>query len=229
MTFDADTPPPRDPLDDLRDRVLDEALAEAAFDGWTRSVLDRALGQAGIGPGERAGLFPRGVRDLLDYWAGREDAAVLAAFAALAEPPRGVTGKIRWLVHARIEALAPNKEAARRAAATLALPPYAETGARLTWRTADAMWRAAGDTATDFNHYTKRATLSAVYGSTAARFFSDDGQGPPDDPYAATWGFLDARLVDVMRFEKAKAKAASYVPDPAAVASVLGRLRYGRR
>ncbi|MBB4657911.1 COQ9 family protein [Parvularcula dongshanensis] len=228
MTEQAADAPLRDPLDDVRDRVLDEALAEAAFDGWTRRTLDRALGQADVRPQDRPFLFPEGVRDLLDYWAQREDARMLTGFGALAEAPRGVTAKIRWLVRTRIEGLAPDKEAARRAAATLALPPYIETGAKLTWRTADEMWRAAGDTATDFNHYTKRATLSAVYAATAARFFSDEG-GAADDPYAATWAFLDARLVDVMRFEKAKARAAGLAPDPAAIAAMLGRLRYGRR
>ena len=71
---------------------------------------------------------------------------------------------------ARLSALAPHKEAARRAAALLSLPMHAATGAKLVCATVDAMWRAAGDTATDFNFYTKRGILAGVYGATAMRW-----------------------------------------------------------
>jgi ubiquinone biosynthesis protein COQ9 len=103
---------------------------------------------------------------------------------------------------ARLVALKPHKEAARRAAAMLSLPMHAALGAKLAWRTVDAMWRAAGDTATDFNFYTKRGILAGVYGSTAMRWFNDDSADE-----AATREFLAARIENVMQFEKFKAKA----------------------
>ena len=206
-----------------RDAVLDEMLIEAPFEGWTASALDAAAREAG----EEVALpllFPRGVIDVLDWWNARADEATLAEFAALDPAPRGVTAKIRWLVRARIERLDPDREAARRAAATLALPPYAPAAARMTWRTADRIWRAAGDTATDWGHYSKRAILSGVYASTAARWFADEGEGEPER-YQATWDFLDARLAGVMRFEKVKARLPKVDMDGAA--AFLGRLRYG--
>lgn len=208
-----------------RDAVLDEMLIEAPFEGWTASALDAAAREAGETTALPL-LFPRGVADVLDWWGAREDARVLADFEALEQKPRGVTATIRHLVRARVLALEPDREAARRAAATLALPPYAATGTRMTWRTADRIWRAAGDTATDFNHYSKRAILSGVYASTTARWFADEGEGEgAPDRYQATWAYLDARLADVMRFEKAKAKLPKV--DPGAAAAFLGRLRYG--
>ena len=213
----ADDLPPR------RDAVLDEMLIEAPFEGWTRTALEAAAREAG----EEIALpllFPRGVADVLDWWGAREDGRVTRAFEADPGKPPGVTATIRRLVRDRILALEPDREAARRAAATLALPPYAATGTRMTWRTADRIWRAAGDTATDFNHYSKRAILSGVYASTAARWFADEGDGAPD-PYQATWDFLDARLADVMRFEKVKAKLPRVDAD--GFAAALGRLRYG--
>lgn len=206
-----------------RDAVLGEMLIEAPFEGWTASALEAAAREADESTALPL-LFPRGVADVLDWWSAREDAAVLTEFAALDTAPRGVTAKIGWLVRARVERLDPDREAARRAAATLALPPYAATGTRMTWRTADRLWRAAGDTATDFNHYSKRAILSGVYASTAARWFADEGDAEPER-YQATWDFLDARLSDVMRFEKVKAKLPRVDAD--GIAAALGRLRYG--
>lgn len=220
----------RDPLDPARDAVLDEMLAEAAFDGWTETSLERAA-KAADEALRLPLLFPLGVRDALDYWAEREDEAALAAWAALDPKPRGVTAGITWLVRQRIERLTPNREAARRAAATLALPPYVALGTRLTWRTADRIWRALGDEATDFNHYSKRAILSGVYASTAGRWFADEGQiqggvGEPE-PYQATWDFLDRRIGDVMRIEKAKTAARRGAPDVSGLVAALGRMRYG--
>ena len=208
-----------DDLSPRRDAVLDEMLIEAPFEGWTASALEAAAREAGE-PTALPILFPGGVAGALEWWSAREDDRVVAAFEALDPAPRGITTKIGWLVRHRIEALDPDREAARRAAATLALPPYAGTGARMTWRTADRIWRAAGDTSTDWGHYSKRAILSGVYAGTAARWFADESEG-----HRATWDFLDARLSDVMRFEKVKAKLPRL--GPGAAAAFLGRLRYG--
>jgi ubiquinone biosynthesis protein COQ9 len=110
--------------------------------------------------------------------------------------------RITAAVQARLSALRPHKEAARRAAAMLSLPMHAALGARLVYQTVDAMWRAVGDTSTDFNFYTKRATLAGVYGATAVRWFTDDSEDGK-----ATDEFLAARIENVMQFEKFKAKA----------------------
>ena len=108
--------------------------------------------------------------------------------------------RIAAAVKARLAALAPHKEAARRAAALLSLPMNASLGAKLMYRTVDAMWRAAGDTSTDFNFYTKRGILAGVYGATAVRWFTTEDE-------AAVDAFLAARIENVMQIEKFKAKA----------------------
>ena len=65
----------------------------------------------------------------------------------------------------------------------------------------DRIWTVLGDTARDFNWYSKRATLSGVYSSTVLYWLGDDSLD-----HQATWEFLDRRIEDVMRFEKTKAK-----------------------
>ena len=106
--------------------------------------------------------------------------------------------RIRTAVTTRLELLKANKEAARRAAAFLTLPPHVSMGAKLLYRTVDTIWRAIGDTSTDFNFYTKRAILAAVYSSTLMRWFTDDTE-------TATQEFLAHRIDNVMQFEKLKA------------------------
>ena len=132
-----------------------------------------------------------------------------------------VRDRIRHALRIRFEAAAGHEEAIRRALAILAQPPQAGLSARTLWRTADTIWRAAGDTATDYNHYTKRAILSAVYSATLLYWLDDDSEDK-----AATWAFIDRRIDGVMQFEKVKGRvlaATSRLPDPA---RFLGRLRY---
>ena len=75
-----------------------------------------------------------------------------------------------------------------------ALPHNAPLAATTLWRTVDAIWYAAGDTATDFNYYTKRGLLAGVYSATVLYWLEDKSEGQ-----AATWEFLDRRIADVMR------------------------------
>lgn len=217
--------------DDRRRDLLRAVLAEAAFEGWTDATLKMAAQYAAFSSKELARgdlelLFPKGVADVLAFWAMEEDAAMEQAFAALDPAPEKIREKVTWLVRQRIEQLEPHKEAARRAAATLALPQYASLGTRLTWATAGSVWRALGDQSTDANWYSKRATLSAVYASTLLRWFAEEDEDMSGE-YPATWAFLDERISNVMQIEKWKAKLRQTPFDPAGVASFLGRVRYG--
>jgi ubiquinone biosynthesis protein COQ9 len=121
----------------------------------------------------------------------------------------------------RVEVINPHKEALRRAQAILAQPQNAMTAAKLAWRAADRMWRIAGDRSTDFNHYTKRGILSALYMSTMLVFLDDDGE-----ELASTRGFLERRIDDVMKFEKVKAQWRDSGKRLPSISRFLGRLRY---
>ncbi|MBY0423167.1 MAG: COQ9 family protein, partial [Parvularculaceae bacterium] len=129
--------------------------------------------------------------------------------------------KVAFAIRERLSGLRPHKEAARRAAATLALPPFAPTGAKIAWRTCDAIWSGIGDTSTDFNYYSKRATLLAVWTSTFARWLADDSEDE-----AATRDFLARRIDNVMQIEKVKAQARRIGVDPEGMFGWLARLRY---
>lgn len=139
--------------------------------------------------------------DMIAAWIARIDADMAQALPATRLGNLPIRERIRSLVQFRLDAVAGREEALRRALAIMAMPQNAGRTARLSWSSADRMWRLAGDTAADFNHYTKRATLAALYGATLLVFVADESEGKGE-----TRAFLDRRIAGVMRFEKAKAR-----------------------
>lgn len=186
----------------LKKALLKEALKDAAFDGFTDGMLAKAAKKAGADKNTLTRLFPEGVLSLIEYFSSSLDDAMEEKLKALDLSKRKIRERIKLAVMTRLALLAPNKEAARRAAAMMTLPMHAGRASKMMYRTVDAMWRAAGDTSTDFNFYTKRGILAGVYGSTLVRWFNDTGEDE-----SATEAFLDARIENVMQFEKFKAKA----------------------
>jgi len=208
-------------LDELRDALAPRLAAHAAFDGWGEKAIAMAAAELGV-PADRARLtFPGGAAQMIDAWFDSIDKAMLAAFPPERIAALKIRERIRDLLLFRLEAAAPQREALRRALAILAMPGHALEGARLAWRSADRIWRLAGDTATDFNHYSKRALLIGVYASTSLVFLDDQSEGLAD-----TRAFLDRRIGDVMRIEKAKARWRGNSQFRPSLSRFLGRLRY---
>ena len=208
-------------LDEMREALARELPVHAAFDGWTPAALDLAAAAAGIDPAVARLAFPGGAVDMIDAWFAQIDAAMLAALPPERLGAMKIRAKIAALVEARIDLLVPNLEALRRALAVLALPRNVPRAAKLGWRAADVMWRAAGDVATDFNHYSKRTLLGGIYTATLMALLDDASEGQ-----AATRAFLGRRIEDVMRFEKFKARFSHSAPERLSLARFLGRLRY---
>jgi ubiquinone biosynthesis protein COQ9 len=208
-------------LDELRAALAPLLPAHAAFDGWSETALGMAAADLGV-PADRARLcFPDGPVQMIDAWFDAVDIAMARAYPLERIETLKIRERIRDLVLFRIEAFGPYKEALRRALAVLGLPQNAMGGARLAWRSADRMWRIAGDRATDFNHYSKRGILSALYTSTMLVFLDDDSEG-----LLTTRGFLHRRIDDVMKIEKLKASWRGSRERLPSLSRFLGRLRY---
>ena len=186
--------------DDLKIRLLDAALMHVPFDGWSDDAFRAAVADTGADLAAARATCPRGALDLAVAEHKRGDARMLARLQAADLSAMRFRDRIAAAVRFRLEAV-PDKEAVRRATTLFALPHHAAEGSRLIWQTCDAIWTALGDRSDDLNWYTKRATLSAVYSATLLYWLGDDS---PD--HEATWAFLDRRIEDVMRIEKAKAK-----------------------
>jgi ubiquinone biosynthesis protein COQ9 len=211
------------PLEKLR-RQLALAVGEnAVFDGWTKAAVDSAAQQLGIDPVQARLAMPKTQAGMIDTYIQEVDRALEAYFTPERLQGMKIREKMRSLVWRRLEIMGPAREAVRRALAILAMPQNVPLALRVGWRTADLMWRIAGDTSTDFNHYTKRMTLGALYGSTLLAWLDDQSEG-----WSETAAFLDRRIDDVMRFEKFKAdwRGSS---EHLSLSRFLGRLRYPPR
>lgn len=208
-------------LEEIRAALAPAIASNAAFDGWGDAARDMAAAGANMDADIVRLAFPGGAVDMIDAWFAHIDRQMLDAVPADRLAAMKIREKITALLEARLTAAVPDREALRRALAVLALPPNVPAAARLGWRTADLMWRLAGDTATDYNHYTKRAMLLAVYGATVTVFLDDESDG-----FADTRAFLGRRIEGIMRFEKAKAQFLARTENRPSLTRFLGRLRY---
>ncbi len=182
----------------VEESLLDAALSHVVFDGWSDATLKAAAADAGVSPDVARLRFPQGGVDLARAYHLRGDRAMVAALAERDMAAMRFRDRIALAVRLRLEQA--DRDAVRRGSALFALPQNMPRGAALIWGTADAIWTALGDKSHDFNWYSKRATLSAVYSATVLYWLGDDSEG-----HQATWDFLDRRIEDVMQFEKSKA------------------------
>lgn len=199
----------------LKRDVLEAALKHVPFDGFSDKALDLAAADLGAERATATRLFPDGAVSLIQFFSETADAEMEERLSKVDLAPLKVRDRISTAVRTRIAVLKPHKEAARRAAAFLSLPPNLVLAASLIYRTVDCMWRAVGDTSTDFNFYTKRGILAGVWSSTLMRWFNDQSDDESD-----TGKFLAARIENVMQFEKVKAQlgeALSRIPSPLSV------------
>ena len=188
----------RRPVDPEVLKLMLTALPNVAFDGWSNSTFVAACREADISE-RKARLFcPRGALDLAIAFHKWGDDQFETAFTKKKISELKVREKIRKAVELRIK-LASDKETVRRGVVLFALPIYAFEGSRLIWDTSDLIWELVGDDSEDYNWYSKRAILSAVYASTVLYWLGDNSEGSEE-----TWHFLDRRIDDVMKFETAK-------------------------
>jgi ubiquinone biosynthesis protein COQ9 len=210
-------------LDAIRRALLDAALPHIPFDGWTRKCLAAASRDLNLPAASLSAAFPGGVAGLTAYFSTEFDRRMVAELAGRDLAAMAVRDRIGALVRARLELLAPHKEAVRRLAAYRWLPGRGLGGVRAMAATIDAIWRAAGDASTDFNYYSKRGLLAPVYGATLLYWLSDESDGAEE-----TWAFLERRIANILEIPKLQARMAGLagrLPTPSGLLRRVRRLR----
>ncbi len=199
-----------------REALLRAALPHVAFDGWNSTALRAGAAEAGMPPEDVARLFPGGAGEAVRLFSTGADRRMTARMAELMAngglDGLGVSARVAMAIRFRIEALEPDREAARRAAGHFALPQNAAAGMGCLARTVNAIWRAAGDRSTDFSYYTKRATLAGIYGATLLYWLDDASEGSEQ-----SWAFLDRRIQDTARVHRLRGRLQRLtdgLPDP---------------
>ncbi|MEZ5667388.1 MAG: COQ9 family protein [Alphaproteobacteria bacterium] len=204
-----------------RDALVEAMLPHVPFDGWTPGCARRAAADAGLEPEDAGRLFPAGPIDIVAHYCDLADRRMLVALAERDLPSLRVRDRIATAVRVRLEAHAGERVAIRRAIAVTAMPPHAAAAARALYRTVDAIWRVAGDTATDFSFYTKRGLLAWVYTSTLLYWLDDESEGQAD-----SWAFLDRRIGEVLQIPKIRGRverAFRFAPNPVRTARAFRR------
>lgn len=184
-----------------RDALLLAMLPHVLFDGWSRDALAAGLKDLGKENADSRDYFPGGLKDVAQHFGDYMDRAMVAELAKLDLEKMPVRQRIAAGVRVRLDLLSPYRESIRRLLTYLTLPGNQLSGMRMTMKTVDAIWHAAGDTATDFNYYTKRGLLAGVYGSTVLYWLSDNSED-----FVETHAFLDRRIGEVLKIPKFQSK-----------------------
>jgi len=203
--------------------LLHATLPHIPFDGWSSKSLKQGVKNSDLPTGAEELYFPGGPLEMIGFWNTEMDKVVEADLAKLDLGTMRIRDKVTAGVLARLYAIGPHEEAARRAISRTALPDGLLLGPKVLWAAADTIWRAIGDTSTDINYYSKRTTLSAVISTSLASWLSD-----AEPEKAKARAFLDARIQNVMQFEGAKFKAKKRLAGMPNPAEILGGLRYGK-
>lgn len=203
------------PKEALRADLLDAALRHIPFTGWSEAAFRQALEERGEAPAVFHRLFPGGVVETADLFLQRMDAAMREGCAGEAFARLRVRDKIAACVRARLDAMLPHREAARRLTAYLALHPA--QGLKALYRTVDEIWYLAGDRSTDFSFYTRRMLLAGVYTSTLSVWLGDDSEGQRESAAflarridnALTLGGITRKCREFVRVRRAGSNAGS--------------------
>ncbi len=206
---------------EIRREILAAVIGHVPFDGCSEAAMKNAATGLKV-PLEFVKMaYPGGPAEMVEEHLTGVDEEMLKIIATKGFDKMGVTKRITTAIEVRLEINERHKEVVRRTVGFLALPFNAPLSAKCLWRTCDLIWKAAGDTSTDYNHYTKRLILGGVYSSTLLVWLGDSSEG-----YRETHAFLARRIDDVMEFEKAKAKVRELTRDLPDAAEILGKIRY---
>lgn len=194
-----------DKLQASRD-IITHALPLVPFDGWNQQMLGKAAIAAGYKRTDAARVFSGGAIDAVDAYSRMADELMLKELAHYHLDNMKIRTRITTAVRLRLELQTAHREAVRKAVALHSLPFYAHRGLKALYETVDNIWYGIGDKSTDFNFYSKRLMLAAVYSSTLLVWLDDHSAG-----HEATWQFLDRRIEDVMKIEKANHQLKSWL------------------
>lgn len=196
-------------VQEQRDIILENMLPDVPFTGWTAAGMAAAAERAGFAPEMAAAVFPGGLPDMVAHFSDWADRGMMAALAGTDPETLRIRDRVATAVMARLRVLAPHREAVRAALSYWSMPPRGVRAGGVVWRTADRIWDWAGDTATDYNRYTKRGLLCGVIGSTTLAWLGDDGA---TGDMAATRAFLDRRIENVMQWGRFVGKIKGSMP-----------------
>jgi ubiquinone biosynthesis protein COQ9 len=191
--------------EDLRKELLRAVLPHVPFDGWSDRALKAGASDIAMPIATMRALVPGGGLELIELHSIAMDDEMIRCLSEQGGGTMRIRDRITFTVRLRLELAAREKEAVRRAVTYLARPQNMLVGTRLLYLSVDAIWRAVGDTSTDWNFYSKRGLLAGVYTSTVLFWLQDESPESEE-----TWAFLDRRIADVMKVPQVTARLSRF-------------------
>ena len=189
-----------------RKKILKQALIDINTYGFKENMLIHVAENCNLSKGTLGRLFPEGIYELKEYFFNQTDIEMLKKIKQKENKDIRIRDKIYNGVIIRLEIFQKNKDSIKHIFVSESSTPIKSI--RNLWNTADLIWRSAGDTSTDYNHYTKRLLLSWVYLSTLLCWFNDKSKNIEE-----TKLFLNRRIDEVLKFGKTSATIKSRISD----------------
>ncbi|HCQ71531.1 MAG: COQ9 family protein [Alphaproteobacteria bacterium] len=188
---------PKQTTSQIRADIIDAALPDIVFDGWSLSTIENAATKNGYDALTVKAAFPDGITDILDAFADLADQEMLKALAGTNADDLRVRDRIKTALIARFTYLNDHKEAVKESLKFWLNPLRKPRAAKIVWRTADHIWNWAGDTSADYNRYSKRTLLSGIIAPSTLVWLNDHSED-----MIKTSDFIDARIANVMTLGK---------------------------
>jgi len=185
----------------IQDKILNEALADIPFDGLNWDVIVRAAEKCGYDADVALSVFPDKITGFLQYFSTWADEKMLERLKDVDRESLKIRERVREAVWIRLDILTPHREIIRLSLGYWINPMKKPAAVKMVWKTSDVIWKWAGDTATDYNKYTKRGLLSGVITATTLAWVNDKSQD-----FQKTAHFLDRRIDNVLAVGKLAGK-----------------------
>ena len=139
--------------------------------GWSENIFQKLTLQK-ISKSDLLLLFPNGYIDLLDFALKEINIILTKNINKINIINFSTSKRIKKILITRLEILNKEKAFYKKTFNHLLLPQNVKILKKNLYKSIDEMWYLAGDNSTDFNFYTKRITLAAIYSSALFVFYN---------------------------------------------------------
>tara|TARA_S200000501_G_scaffold354792_1_gene375838 strand:- start:102 stop:731 length:630 start_codon:yes stop_codon:yes gene_type:complete len=188
-----------------KDDILQKVKKIVSIEGWSSDILLK-LQKKNIKNSDLFFLFPRGYKDLLEYTLEDINQKLENKLTKINLINFPINKRIKKILLLRFHILNDDKIFYKKTFNHLLLPINNKISKKSLYNSVNAMWYLAGDNSTDFNFYTKRLILSAIYINALFVFFSKDMKDVEVN--------LDNNLKRISKFPKIKERI-SFIKDNA--------------
>ena len=154
-------------------KILNQTKSIVKIDGWSEKILNKLI-QQGINNSDLFIFFKNDYKELLKFSIEELNILLENKIKKLNIINLPLNKRIKKILVNRIDILNKDKIFYKKTLNHLLLPQNLNILKKNLYKSVDNMWYLAGDNSTDFNFYTKRIILAAIYINALLIFFRKD-------------------------------------------------------